>query len=195
MILKFSSTIIKDVSELCELDSLSGYVYFFFDNRNADQGLVLFENFLRSVLSQLSYRCGGIPAALEKMYHANGDGRSQPSLEALKQTLKLVIEGFDHVYIMVDSLDECGERTELLRWIQMATSWDSDKLHLLFTSRPEPDILSRLGSVARVFPIKMDGRSHADIVLYLDEQLHFIKWDEKTKALVKRVLSERAEGM
>lgn len=174
---------------------LAGYAYFFFDSRNADQGLVTFENLLRSLLSQLSSRCGGIPAALTTMYHAHGDGRAQPSLEALSSALRRVIAGFDAVYIMVDSLDECGDRAELLRWIQAAADWNSDKLHLLFTSRREPDIRSRLDGVARACRVMIDGESQNDIWLYLDAQLGPIGWDEKTRSLVRSTVGGRADGM
>ncbi|KZP09217.1 hypothetical protein FIBSPDRAFT_242108 [Athelia psychrophila] len=190
-----SSSIAEDVIELWESRSLSGYAYFFFDSRNADQGLVMFENFLRSLLSQLSYRCGGIPAALVNVYHAHGDGRAQPSLECLNSTLRCMIEGFDHVYIMVDSLDECRDRTELLRWIQTAASWNSDKLHLLFTSRREPDIRSQLDSIARMCRVVIDGESQKDILLYLDVRLRPINWDEETRELVKSTVGGRADGM
>ncbi|KZP03687.1 hypothetical protein FIBSPDRAFT_968780 [Athelia psychrophila] len=187
------STIIKYVIELCESRSLSGYAYFFFDSRDADQGLVMFENFLQSLLSQLAYRCGGIPAALTKLYHAHLDGHTQPSLESLNSTLQCI--GFDDVYIIIDSLDECGDRAELLRWIQTAASWNSDKVHLLSTSRQEPDIRSELDKIARVYCVMIDGESQKDILLYLDEQLRPMNWDEKTRDLVKSIVGGRADGM
>lgn len=155
----------------------------------------MFENFLRSLLSQLSYRRQGIPAALMKLYHAHGDGRAQPSLESLNDTLRSMVEGFGHVYIMVDSLDECGDRAELLRWIQTTASWNSDKLHLLFTSRREPDIRSQLDNIARLRHVMIDGKSQQDILLYLDEQLRPIHWDETTRELVKITVGGRADGM
>lgn len=155
----------------------------------------MFENFLRSLLSQLSYRCRGIPAALEEVYHVHGDGRAQPSLESLNSTLQCIIEGFDDVYIMVDSLDECGDRAELLQWIQTVASWNSDKVHFLFTSRPEQDIRRELDIIARVCRVIIDGESQKDILLYLDEQLRPVNWDEKTRALVKSTVGGRADGM
>lgn len=193
----FSSSIIKDVIRLCESEAkaLSGYAYFFFDSRNADKVLVMFENLLRSLLSQLSHRCGGIPAVLKNIYHAHCDGRTQPSVESLQETLRCVMEGFDHVYIMIDSLDECGDRAELLRWIQSLESWNSDRLHLLLTSRPEQDIRRRLDPMSRISQVMIDGWSQGDILLYLDEQLLSIAWDEKTRALVKNTLGKRSDAM
>lgn len=180
---------------LCESQSLSGYGYFFFDSRNADQGHIIFESFLRSLLSQMSYRCGGIPAALQKLFHAHGDGRAQPSLESLSDTLKSVIEGFDHFYIMVDSLDECGERPELLRWLETVASWNLSNLHLLVTTRPEPDIQSKLDVISRISSVRMNSGSQKDIMLYLNEQLQSIAWDERTRHLVMTTLGGRADGM
>ncbi|KAF7986925.1 hypothetical protein HWV62_12719 [Athelia sp. TMB] len=190
------SSIIKDVITFCEKNSLLGYAYFFFDSRNNDKRLLLVDNLIRSLLSQLSYRCGGIPAELKKIYHAHGDGRAQPSLESLYETLRRVIEGFDGVYVMIDSLDECGERNELLRWIKIAMGWKSQKLHLVFTSRPEPDIQSHLKILVGIRFLRMDGLSQGDIGLFLDQELrHISHWDQKTRDLVRNTLSERADGM
>lgn len=174
---------------------MSGCAYFFFDSRNDEQSLVMFENFLRSLVSQLSYRCRGIPAALKEMYHAHGDGRAQPSLQSLNNTLQCMLEGFDDVYVMIDSLDECGERAELLRWIQTAAGWNSSKLHLLFTSRREQDISSQLDNIARVCRVMIDGESQKDILLYLDVQLRHVNWDKKTRDIVKSTVGRRADGM
>lgn len=134
--------------KLCKSRALVGYAYFYFDSRNADDDLVSFEALLRSLLSQLSHRCGGLPVALKDLYHDHGDGHARPSLESLSDALREIIAGFDRVYIVIDSLDECRDRFELVQWIQTMTGWNSDRLHLLFTSRPEPDIRKHIDSVA-----------------------------------------------
>ena len=187
----------KTIAELCEVHPLSGYAYFFFDSRDSDKGLRLFENMIRSLISQLASRCGGIPFGLKKLYNTHRDGRDEPSLELLQQTLQGMIEGFDHVYIMIDSLDECGERPELLRWIKTMASWDSTQLHLLFTSRPEPDIMAHLNFVSRLRDIRLQGSVlERDIGKYLDEQLALVDgWSDHTRALVKAKLMGGADGM
>lgn len=190
-----SSCIVDDIITLCQSRDLSGYAYFYFDSRNASDGLANFEALLRSLLSQLSYRCGGIPEALKTLYHNNGDGRTRPSLESLTNTLREIIAGFDHVYIVIDSLDECTDRLELVQWIETLIDWTSNKLHFLFTSRPEPDIRKQLDPVARIVRVMIGGQSEDDILLYLDKQLQTIDWDEESRRLVRSTLGDRAGGM
>lgn len=192
-----SSLIIEHIEELCESRPLSGYAYFFFDSRNSNKGLSAYENLLRSLLSQLASRCGGIPGALKDMYQQHHDGRSRPSLKSLGKALQRVIEGFDEVYIMVDSLDECGDRVELLQWIKATIGWEFCKLHLLFTSRPETDIVKHLDPISRVRRVHMAQSScNMDIRLYLDSRIALIDvWDESIRVLVKTTLIEDADGM
>lgn len=59
-----------------------------------------------------------------------------------------MIQEYDHFYIVIDSLDECGDRLELLAWIRSMASWKSNWLHLLLTSRLETDIMDNLNTVS-----------------------------------------------
>lgn len=195
--LKHSSSIIEHVERLCRSSALSTHAYFFFDSRNADNGFLSHEYLIRSLLSQLSYRCGGIPTPLKDSFRAHGDGREDPSLPSLEQTLRTVIEGFDHVYVMIDSLDECGERTELLQWIETVASWELKGLHLLLTSRMEPAIKQWLDLISRVLPVLFRGPElERDIGVYLDERLRVLnRWSEEIRALIKTTLIGRSDGM
>ncbi|KAF7976850.1 hypothetical protein HWV62_5558 [Athelia sp. TMB] len=191
------SLIIESVREFCDPRPLSAYAYFFFDNRNSDTGLVLFENLLRSLLSQLSSRSGGIPSPVKELYEKHGNGRERSSLKCLQETLESVIAEFDDVYIMIDSLDECGERVELLHWIKAMAAWNSTKLHLLFTSRPEPDIVNHLVPIARLISAHFGALASArDIELYIDSRLRLNHiWDDTIKSLIKETLIAGANGM
>lgn len=187
----------EDIQALCETQLFSGYAYFFFDSRNAEKGLLLYDNFIRSILTQLTYRCNGTPAALQDLYHKHGDGREQPSLKSLHEALQRVMAGFDHVYIVVDSLDECGDRSELLHWLTTAEIWSSQNLHLLLTSRPEHDIRLYIDGITHIRRVIIEGSfSQRDIEIYLDARLAKIKhWSQATRQAVKKKLMASAEGM
>lgn len=150
---------------------------------------IMYENFLWCLLSQLSYCCGGIPPALTKLYYAH----AQPSLESLNDTLRCVVEGLDHVYIIIDPLYKCRDRTKLLWWIQAVASWNSEKLHLLFTSWQEQDIRSQLDNIARVCHVKINRQSQKNILLYLDAVLHYSNWNDKTWDLVKSIMGGHSD--
>ncbi|KAF7980597.1 hypothetical protein HWV62_37362 [Athelia sp. TMB] len=187
-----SSSIIEDVKESC-----TGYAYFFFDNRNSDQALVRYENLLRSLLSQAAYRGGKIPDVLRDMYNSHGSGRERPSLKSLRDVFQQVINEYDRFYIMIDSLDECEDRFELLDWIQYFASSNMERVHLLFTSRLEPDITNRLSSIARIDLVNIQGLIiRGDISDFVDKRLLLIKtWNKPTKELVKTTLVDKADGM
>ena len=118
--------------------------YFFFDGRDGQNELQTIRSLIRSLIRQFSASYGGLPATLTKLFHSCHDGGSQPTVKSLQATLILILEAFDHVYIVLDALDECAERKDLLKWITEMICSRKDKLHLLVTSRPEEDIAIHL---------------------------------------------------
>src|ERR1700733_11270419 len=98
-----SSSIIESIGNLHRGDEKIGYAYFFFDGRDSQKDLQLHDKFIRSLIMQFSLRCGGgIPATLVDLY---GHGQEQPSTRALQETLQRILDGFDSVYVIIDSLD------------------------------------------------------------------------------------------
>lgn len=191
-----SSLMVDDIKALQDIEPLSAHAYFYFDSRNAEKGLSLYHNFVRSLLTQLAYRCKGIPAALQNLYGKHGDGREQTSLTALHETLQRIMEGFDHVYIVVDSLDECGDRPELLRHLTTAKVWESSNLHLLLISRPEPSIQTRLQRTSPFKSVTITASvSQKDIETFLDARLSNIEhWSQDIRDAVRKKL-KNAGGM
>jgi hypothetical protein len=51
-----------------------------------------------------------------------------------------MIQAFDETFIILDALDECKGRQELLENIDEIGKWKTEKLHILCTSRREKDI-------------------------------------------------------
>lgn len=106
-----------------------------------------------------------------------------------------MIGAFDNIYIVVDSMDECGDKFDLLQRIQTVTSWTSTKCHILATTRPEHDITNRLELFRNIHTINLQGSSLAiDIINYLDGRLTLISsWTELTRILVRTILLEGAD--
>ena len=191
--------IIEDVACHCETNPSSAFAYFFFDGRDGQRGLQLVDSLVRSLIAQFAAPYGGIPATLAKLYQSSHDGRSQPSMESLQSVLLNILESFDDIYIVLDALDECTERKDLLKWIKQMTSWKKSKLHLLTTSRPEEEIAKqlRLLDPDHVY-IKQDLVTH-DIEMHIDSVLDdedsFDRWNDEIKANIKCKLLEGAGGM
>jgi hypothetical protein len=187
------------VARHCETNPPSAFAYFFFDGRDGQRGLQLVDSLIRSLIAQFAAPYGGIPTTLAKLYQTCHDGRSQPSVQSLQSVLFTILETFDDIYIVLDALDECTERKDLLKWIKQMTSWKRSKLHLLTTSRPEEDIAKNLRLLDPDYvDIKQDLITH-DVKRYidciLDSEDAFDRWNDEIKANIKSKLLESAGGM
>ena len=110
---------------------------------------------LRSLLRQL---CAGEKELPEEVstLHARYRGIGQnPTMQELTTALFSVINGLGKdIYVTMDALDEYPEtskeaqRQELLDIITQMVEHGSKNLHVLVTSRNEPDIRATLGSFA-----------------------------------------------
>ena len=107
------------------------------------------------------------------------------------------MDNFEHVYIIIDALDECTDSKRLLVWIDEISQWSGSKVHILLSSRPEADIEERFGCLHRLRRVPLVGDSiDADIETYLDAMLaEMIRWDAQTRAHVRGILLGGADGM
>jgi hypothetical protein len=133
-----SSTIIENLLQHCHDDTSMVTAYFYFDFNNTQKQDP--ELMLRSLLCQLLQRSSTIPKGVDTLFSSCEDGRRQPSLRALLEVLQLMLQEFAHVYVVLDALDECTQRSELMDMIETVAGWQLDNVHLLLTSRKERDI-------------------------------------------------------
>ncbi|KZP10819.1 hypothetical protein FIBSPDRAFT_800859, partial [Athelia psychrophila] len=186
------------VVDFCDSRPSTGYASFFFDGRSAEAALLVHEKLVRSIIIQLAHRCDGIPVALAELYAKCDKGSRQPPIEMLEAVLLPIVDSFHDVYIVIDSLDECSERKDLLAWIRSMTSRASGKLHMMATSRSEPDIGRGLRSVVGLQDISVIGSAiKADISTFLEKRLAAIEdWNEPgLKDLIKDSLLDGSDGM
>jgi hypothetical protein len=192
-----SSTVIQELIGHCKSNLSFAVAYFYFDFR--DRGKQSHEHLLRSLVTQFSAQCPSTPEALERLYSSNQDGRWQPAANVLATTLGKFIGSFQQTYIVVDALDECTEREELLGLIEEIVNWKIDTLHILVTSRKEREIEQCLQDLV---PNQMNIQSSlvaTDIQIHVHEKLHqdpkLRKWPEKVLAEIETELTECADGM
>lgn len=116
-------------------------LYFYFDF--ADIKKQSFENILRSLTNQLYCQNKDIHIQyLDPLYSACHDGQDQPNIASLCKAFESMIQEAGKVWIVLDALDECTSREELLPWIRelLRNAETRKTIHLLATSRPEQDI-------------------------------------------------------
>lgn len=198
-----SSTIIEDLGRAPFRQPL---LYFYFDfNDTAKQTL---ESMVRSLIDQLCYRCDDAWKQLDSLFSSCQDGRRQPTCELLCMVLLHMIEQIKEVWIILDALDECRERkgppTEgLLSWIKDFLSSEQRNVHLLTTSRPEQDIMSRLNKFiydGDTIPIQSDLITN-DIRAYVRKRVRedegFKRWQDRSDVQdeMETRLMEKADGM
>ncbi|KAL1598065.1 hypothetical protein SLS59_007075 [Nothophoma quercina] len=136
-----SSTVIKNLLQHCHDDPGMVLAYFYFDFNDAQKRDP--ELMVRSLFCQLMQRSVAYPEAIDALYSSCEDGRT-PSLDALLEAIQQVTQQLTHVYIVIDALDECTLRTDLMNSLTAVIGWRLDSVHLLMTSRKERDIESSL---------------------------------------------------
>ncbi|KAH7230930.1 hypothetical protein BKA59DRAFT_321290 [Fusarium tricinctum] len=189
------STTILD--HLLQIDTYTTIAFFFDFNDSKKQKL---EDLLRSLAVQLYYTGTEAARRLDSLFASHGDGRRQPDTTALSACVDTMVQITERVVIVLDALDECTTRGELLYWINNIASSNAQ---LIVTGRPEADF-------QREIPRSFDERNcvlldkqavNADIRSYVNATLQQ-KPDFVNKKLSQDLLNEirnkigdRADGM
>lgn len=132
----------------------------------------------------------------------------RPDTETLESMLIASISGFANVYVVTDALDECPllseQRGKLLKSLHRILANSPTNLHILLTSRKEPDIDSKIRSVlSPPSRIEIDLLAHRwtlnkDIHHYINSQLSthdYKSWPESVKQEARESLIEKADCM
>jgi len=185
------SSIIEKLSKRY-LSPSTGLAYFYCDGNYLDKQKIRY--ILGSVLRQL-IDCHEFDSRSSKLSHLLPlyERKSLPS-EVLMSTLDHVSISFDRVYIIIDGLDECGDRDELLH---VLSTHQSDTLNFLLTSRREKDIETAFAVKNRVGIdqeiVQRDIAAHIDWMLENNKNLMRIK--PQLKQEIKEKLLAKSCGM
>ena len=127
------------------------------------------------------------------------NGQHLPTADSMIMTLQYMMNEFVNIYIIIDALDECDDRDELLQFIKTMKTWESSKHHVLVTSRKEKDIEDAIGPVVTDQICMQSGLVDPDIRIYVEEKLkHDIRlnrWPEEVQCEIMEALMQGAAGM
>ena len=137
-----STAILQDLLESCNSRSNGVSAHFYFSYNNAQMQCP--EMLLRSLVCQLSQNCVQMPPSLDTLFTLRDKQQGLPSLQTLLGVLRQMILEFPQVFILVEALDECTQRLELMDVLATVAEWQLQNLHLLITSRGEQEIESFL---------------------------------------------------
>ena len=192
-----SSTIIEDVLLQCQSDQALAMIYFYFDFNDADKQR--HDNLIRSLVVQLPMRSSNTPEALNMLYSRCQDGQRQPTIDDLATTLQHVLGGFHETFLVLDALDKCTKREELLSLIERIAGWKIGKLHTLVTSRRERDIEETLEPLITGRICIQSALVNADINIHLRERLQsdpkLNQWPVNVQVEIETTLMDGARGM
>ncbi|KAL5376601.1 hypothetical protein DPSP01_010394 [Paraphaeosphaeria sporulosa] len=196
-----SSTIIEDLLQHCGDDTSMVTAYFYFDFNDArkrDPQIAI-----RSLFSQLLQRSVTLPESIDKLFASCENTGRLPPLHAFLGVLRPTLQEFTQVYIVLDALDECSYRSELMDMLEIIAEWRLDNLHLLMTSRKERDIESSLQNLVieeNIISLQRDVVDK-DIQRYIQQRLSddkdLVKWnkDAVIRQEIEAALMSGARGM
>ena len=196
-----SSTILQNVFQYCGDDPGKIVAYFYFDFNDPHKQDP--ELMVRSLISQLSQQSVKLPTILETLHSSCENGQRHPSLDDFLHVLHKMIQEFPQSYIILDALDECGKRAELMDILERMAVWRLESLHILVTSRKERDIESSLEDF--VDPQNticlqsnlVDNDIHTYIRQRFSDDKNLRKWqnDRDIQQEIEKALMEGAHGM
>jgi hypothetical protein len=196
-----SSAVIEHVFQYCSDNPATAIAYFYFDFNDAQKQDP--ELMLRSLLCQLLERVTTTSESIETLASLCRNKQQQPSQQALMTLMEHVIQEFAQVYIVIDALDECTQRSELMDLLKILLKSQPPNLHLLVTSRKERDIELLLQPWLReedAMYLQSDVVDK-DIQQYIRQRLSMdkslIKWEKDTKIReeIEAALTHGAHGM
>ncbi|KAK6375649.1 hypothetical protein LTR81_027903 [Elasticomyces elasticus] len=190
------STIANDVRNHCEVTPRSGFAVFYFTF--TDEQKQSYDDLLRSLIYQLGCK----DPILSTLFQAHQQS-SQDTLSPrdLNRMLKICIESYDRVTLMLDALDECPEgevRESVLEHLEQLSA-EYTNIKFLATSREVVaihDLMKELAAEAVILSshlVDRDIRRYVSNELARDRRLK--KLDASTKLLITTELSQRSDGM
>ena len=192
-----SSTIVEHVKSCYELVPAVAIAYFYFDFNDTEKQR--HEKLLRSLIEQLSLQSMKSMEALNALFARCQNGQQQPIPDALASTFQYILGNFQQTFIILDALDECKEREELLRLLENLIGWRVENLHVLVTSRRERDIEESLEHFITGQVCIQSAVVDADIHIHLCERLQndpkLKRWPLNVQKEIEKTLMDGAHGM
>jgi hypothetical protein len=191
-----SSKIIDNLIEYCKPRTNVRVAYWYFQFSSAATQDIA--RMLRSLFRQLV--CSPLPDKVQKLWDNHQQNHTEPSHSELLDAISDSITAHAQVFLVLDVLDECPEdnpfgRSTLLELITQLMKMHPRCLHLVVTSRREPDIRKTLQLVAS-FSIDVDRALDEDVRKFINHALNhelIKRWGSKLMSLATKKLLESEE--
>lgn len=156
--------------------------------------------FIGAIVRQLAERNPDIPEVLHALYKKHQAKETDPTLSECFQLLRSLCKDISEVYIVIDALDECMDRSGQHIWSKLIVDLrvSIPNLRLLYTSRNLHDTTGALEN-STVVPIRANK---SDIRTYIKGQLQsqsgllqFCQQDPSLEAEILETIVLKSDGM
>jgi len=110
-----------------------GVTYMYCDYADRDNQTA--ENILASLVKQLTLRKPSMLAYIQRLYEECDRGKIRPDITKLTEALRNLCTGYKRIYVVIDALDECDEKSRKSLLAQF-NKVDQSVARFFLTSRP-----------------------------------------------------------
>jgi hypothetical protein len=193
----YSSSIV-DVVTRSELETKLCPAYFFFDSRDSQESRQTFGGAICNILWQLCQHLGldSFPEEVLSL-HRSRRGEQPPSRPQVLRMLSIVLAALPDATIILDALDECIDKEELLNWLRRMVEYSQrqSRVRIFTTSRDDDEISECLGSWKIRIEEKTRGEIECYIKTYIERHPTTKNWGDDMKERVCKELLRKGEGM
>jgi hypothetical protein len=194
----FRSTIIDHIGNFAEDNHGVTISYFYFDYKDVSKRDS--RKAIETLIVSISRQSPATLAYVEDISKKYREFKSQCTFPTLCSILKKCLEFQQRNFVILDALDECNDREELLHFLVELSKSESSSLNLLMSSRRETDIQKQLDHLPQI-TLAEASNAH-DINLYIQSRLQEMINGKKLKLRdsnlqeeIFQCLSSRANGM
>jgi len=192
-----SATSLENVLQHATAHPTASVGYFYFDFNDGDKQSS--RKAIRSLLFQFAQQIPDRLHVLEQLYQSCDNGHKQPAAEKIRSLLSDTMAYTEHKYIILDALDECTDREDLLTFVRTLVESKQPGLRILATSRRERDIEEQLRMIADHVVNIQSAVVDQDIRVYVRHRLttdpKLKKWPPSVQDEITDVLMDKAAGM
>lgn len=191
-----SAAVIEDMKAYCSTRPDCQYVYYYFDF--SDTAKRKPTSMIQSLAAQIVAVVDDVPMEILELFAECDKGLRQPTLKAILPVLISLIRQQNHIYVILDALDESSERAQLLDLVNKLHH-SCTNIHFFLVSRGQHDISTNLLPIVS-HNFQFGGKAvTADIRLYVHNHLStntsLDKWPTTVKTEIEEALVQGSEGM
>lgn len=186
------SNIVEDVKASCQRRQFEvcGWAYYYCDFERGHDEL---PHLLRWVISQLCRQLNHVPQEVQDLSQAG----ASLSIMQLAVAFTAIVQRFNHIYIVIDALDEMRDRQNMMDFIlHVKYHKELEKVQILVVSRKKTDIYQGLTKISSQI-VLTNSEINNDIQAYIHHKLSNTKvhWSSQSKERAKTMIMARASGM